>query len=74
MLAAILMGLLLWLTAHFALSWMAGAHGLAQAATLGVLIAGGIAVYGLFLALLGVVSPADIAAAIQQNGPRDLRR
>ena len=50
------MGGLLWLAAAFALPMAATAHGLAQAALLGVLIAGGIAIYGLLLALFGVTS------------------
>ena len=74
MLAAILMGGLLWLTAHFVLPWAANAHGLVQAAILGILIAGGMAVYGLFLALFGVVSWPDAVGAIKRTPPRGLRR
>ncbi|QWG13204.1 murein biosynthesis integral membrane protein MurJ [Bradyrhizobium sediminis] len=54
--AAFAMGGLLWLTATQALPLAANAHGLAQAALLGGLIAGGIAIYGLLLALFGVTS------------------
>jgi putative peptidoglycan lipid II flippase len=73
-LAALAMGGLLWLKAHFVLSWVADAHGVAQAALLGILIAGGIVVYGLLLALFGVVNWADAIAAIRQMPPRDLRQ
>ena len=45
--AAILMGGLLWLTAAFVLPLAADAHRLVQAAFLGIVIAGGIAIYGL---------------------------
>jgi putative peptidoglycan lipid II flippase len=59
-LAALAMGGLIW----FAVPFMArpGAHGFAQAATLGMLILGGIATYGLLLALFGVISRANAAA------------
>src|ERR1700760_703188 len=48
-LAALAMGGLLWLTAHFALPPGETIHGLAQALALLALIAGGIAIYGLLL-------------------------
>jgi putative peptidoglycan lipid II flippase len=54
-LAALLMGGLLWLTAAFVLPWTADVDRLAQAAVLGILIAGGLLVYALLLALLGVI-------------------
>jgi putative peptidoglycan lipid II flippase len=73
-LAALAMGGLLWLKAHFVLSWATDAHGVAQAALLGILMAGGIVVYGLLLALFGVVNWADAIAAIRQMPPRDLRQ
>jgi putative peptidoglycan lipid II flippase len=70
--AALAMGALLWLKA--ALMWpLAGAHGLAQAAILGVLIIAGVAIYGLLLNLFGVVSRADAASALRHSPPRDLR-
>jgi putative peptidoglycan lipid II flippase len=72
--AAILMGGALWLTAHVVLRWASDAHGLAQAVILGVLIAGGIAVYGLLLAWFGVVSWAEAVNAVSRTPPRDLRR
>jgi putative peptidoglycan lipid II flippase len=73
-LAAILMGGALWLTARVVLPWMAGAHGLVQAVILGIFIAGGIAIYGLLLGWFGVVSRADAVRALRQLSPRDLRR
>jgi putative peptidoglycan lipid II flippase len=69
--AALAMGGLLWLKAALVL---AGAHGLAQAAMLGVLIIAGVAIYGLLLALLGVIRWADAIAALRHSAPRDLRR
>ncbi|WP_291864061.1 murein biosynthesis integral membrane protein MurJ [Bradyrhizobium sp.] len=71
--AAVAMGGLLWLKATFALPLAADAHGLAQAALLGVLIAGGMAVYGLLLALFGVLNRAEAMRALRQTAPRDLR-
>ena len=72
--SAILMGGLLWLTARVVLPWATEAHGLVQIAILGLLIAGGIAIYALLLALFGAVNWADAIAALQRNPPRDLRR
>jgi putative peptidoglycan lipid II flippase len=71
--AAILMGGLLWLMALFVLPSAADTHGLAQAAILGLLIAGGIAIYGLLLALFGVVDWSDAVRAARQTGVSDLR-
>jgi putative peptidoglycan lipid II flippase len=71
--AALAMGGVLWLKA--ALLWpLAGAHGLAQAAMLGVLIIAAVAIYGLLLALLGIVTWADAIGAVRHSPPRDLRR
>jgi putative peptidoglycan lipid II flippase len=72
-LAAILMGGALWLTAHFVLPWATDAHRLAQAAVLGLVIAGAIAIYGLLLTLFGVVSWTEAMRALRQPPPRDLR-
>jgi len=69
-LAALAMGGLLWLMA--ALVWPLEG-GLAQAAILGVLIIAGVAIYGLLLALFGVVTWADAAGALRRSPPRDLR-
>jgi putative peptidoglycan lipid II flippase len=71
--AAILMGGLLWLMALFVLPSAADTHGLAQAAILGLLIAGGIAIYGLLLALFGVIDWSDAVRAARQTGVSDLR-
>jgi putative peptidoglycan lipid II flippase len=71
--AAILMGGLLWLTAHFVLPWATDAHRIAQAAILGIIIAGGIAIYGLLLTLFGVVNWTEAVGAIRRPPPRDLR-
>ena len=71
--AALVMGGLLWLTVAFALPMTATAHGLLQAALLAVLIAGGIAVYGLLLALFGVTSWAEAIRAIRQTRASGLR-
>ena len=62
-LAAGLMGGLLWLKAHYVWPLAGDAHGLVQVAILAVLIAAGVAVYAGLLALLGVVRPSDAAAA-----------
>jgi putative peptidoglycan lipid II flippase len=72
--AASLMGATLWLTAHVVLPSTANAHSLVQVAILGILIAGGIATYGLLLALFGVVGWAEAASAMRRTPPRDLRR
>jgi putative peptidoglycan lipid II flippase len=71
--AALGMGGLLWLTASLVLPSAADSHGLAQAALLIVLISGGIAVYGLFLGVLGVTDWASAVGALSQKAPRDLR-
>ena len=71
--AALAMGALLWLKARFLWPWAADAHGLAQAAVLGLLIAGALLIYAALLAILGVVTPADIRRALQQSRTGDLR-
>jgi putative peptidoglycan lipid II flippase len=71
--AAFVMGGLLWLTAAFALPTAATSHGLVQAVLLGVLIAGGMAVYGLLLALFGVTNWAETVTAIRQAKASGLR-
>ena len=67
--AALAMGALLWLAARLVLPLGTGAHGVAQAAILAVLIIGGIAVYGLFLRLFGVTGWREAVNAIRQNRP-----
>jgi putative peptidoglycan lipid II flippase len=69
--SALAMGGALWLTARFVLA--TNAHGLAQAALLGLLIAGGIALYGLLLELFGVVGWRQALRLAGQNPARDLR-
>jgi putative peptidoglycan lipid II flippase len=71
--AALAMGGLLWLSAAFVLPLAANAHGLAQAALLAVLITGGMAVYGLLLALSGVTGWNEAVSAFRQSRARDLR-
>jgi putative peptidoglycan lipid II flippase len=69
--AALAMGGLLWLTTGFLP--IAHLHGLAQAIALVVLIAGGIALYGLILRLFGVAGWREAVNAIKQNPARGLR-
>jgi putative peptidoglycan lipid II flippase len=71
--AALAMGGLLWPGAALVLPLAADTHGLAQAALLAVLIAGGIAVYGLLLALFGVTGWNEAVSAFRQSPARDLR-
>src|SRR3954466_3286916 len=71
--AALAMGGGLWFAAAFVWPQAASAPGLAQAAILGILIAGSVAVYGLLLARLGVVNRADAVKALRRSPPRDLR-
>jgi putative peptidoglycan lipid II flippase len=71
--AAILMGGLLWLTAHFVLPSAGDAHRLVQAVILGIIIAGGIAIYGGLLTLFGVVNWTEAVGAIRRPPPGDLR-
>jgi putative peptidoglycan lipid II flippase len=73
MVAALAMGGLLWLMARFVLPLAATAHGLAQAAVLLMLISGGIAIYGLLLALFGVIRRDEAVNAISQTTASDLR-
>lgn len=63
-LAALSMAGLIWLAAAFLLQPVV--HGLAETATLGVLIAGGIVTYGLLLGMFGVTSRADAAALFRR--------
>jgi putative peptidoglycan lipid II flippase len=72
--AALAMGGGLWLVATFVLPLAASAHGVARAAILGVLIIAGVAIYGLLLALFGVINWANAIGAVRHSPPRDLRR
>jgi putative peptidoglycan lipid II flippase len=71
--AALAMGGLLWLMARWVLPQTADAHGIAQAVLLMVLISGAIAIYGLLLALFGVIRWRDAVNAISQTTRPDLR-
>ena len=71
--AALAMGGLLWLAARFLPALGTDAHGLAQAALLILTISGAIAVYGLLLALSGVVRWDEAVNAFRQKRPADLR-
>jgi len=70
---ALAMGGLLWLMATFVVPLTATAHGVAQAVVLLMLISGGIAIYGLLLALFGVTRWGDAVSAISQTTASDLR-
>ncbi|MET0969789.1 MAG: murein biosynthesis integral membrane protein MurJ [Tardiphaga sp.] len=72
-LAALVMGAGLWLATQTAAPLAGGAHGAVRAAILGGLIAAGLALYGLFLMLLGVVNRGEIARATGQFRSRGLR-
>jgi putative peptidoglycan lipid II flippase len=72
--AALAMGGLLWLAVGFLPAPGDDAHGLAQAALLFLAIAGGIAIYGLLLALFGAIRWNDTVNALRQTRPRDLPR
>jgi putative peptidoglycan lipid II flippase len=63
----------LWLAARFLLPPATGAHGLAQAVVLAILIAGGMAIYGLFLRLFGITGWRDAVNALRQKAHADLR-
>ncbi|MTV17395.1 MULTISPECIES: murein biosynthesis integral membrane protein MurJ [Bradyrhizobium] len=65
--AALAMGALLWLAKGTLPS--AGSHGFVQAASLLVLIAAGIAGYGLFLQLFGVTGWREAVNAVRQRRP-----
>jgi putative peptidoglycan lipid II flippase len=71
--AALAMGGLLWPSAALVLPLATGAHGIARAVLLGVLISCGIAVYGLLLALFGVIGWNEAVSAFRQSRARDLR-
>jgi putative peptidoglycan lipid II flippase len=51
----------------------AAPHSIAQAVVLGLLISGGMAVYGLLLALFGVITWADAVSAVRQTTAPGLR-
>jgi putative peptidoglycan lipid II flippase len=71
--AALLMGGVLGFMAARLLPEGTGSHGLAQAALVLGVVAAGIAVYGLLLALFGVTNWTEAVNAIRQTGASDLR-
>jgi len=71
--AALAMGGLLWLAAALVLPPAADAHGLAQAALLAALIAGGMAIYGLLLGWFGVVKWNAAVDAVRETSANSLR-
>jgi putative peptidoglycan lipid II flippase len=71
--AALAMGGLLWLTERLAPAPGANGHGIAQAVLLALKISGGMAVYGLLLALFGVTGWRQTVDAIRRTRSRDLR-
>jgi putative peptidoglycan lipid II flippase len=71
--AALVMGGLLWLSAKSVLPLAANTHGIAQAFVLLLLIAGGMAIYGLLLRLSGAINWTEAVNAVRQTKARDLR-
>jgi putative peptidoglycan lipid II flippase len=71
--SALAMGGLLWLSAHFAQPSDANASGLAQIFALILLISGATAIYGVLLALSGVVSWNEGINAFRATAASDLR-
>jgi len=65
--AAVVMGGCLWLAAPFVLGLGESAHRLVQAILVVTLTSGGIAIYGLLLALLGVIRWGEAVNAIRQT-------
>jgi putative peptidoglycan lipid II flippase len=72
-LAALAMGAVLWLAGSLVLAPGIHLHGLAQALAMALLIAGGIALYGVFLGLFGVTSPREVVNAFRQTADSGLR-
>jgi putative peptidoglycan lipid II flippase len=71
--AALAMGGSLWAATRWVLASNTDLHGLALAAALLVLIAGGMALYGLLLTLFGVTGWRAALDAIRRTAPGDLR-
>ena len=71
--AALAMGGLLWLAAPFVLAHGGDAHGMAQAVLVAMLISGGMAIYGLCLALFGVIRWGEAVNAFRQTAGPGLR-
>jgi putative peptidoglycan lipid II flippase len=70
--AALLMGAMLWLGTRLLPGLATSTHSLLQAAALPMLIAGGLASYGLFLRLFGVTGWREALAAIRRPARSDL--
>jgi putative peptidoglycan lipid II flippase len=66
--AALAMGALLWLSAPLVLASTANASAPLHLALVAALIAAGMAIYGLFLALFGVIRWVDAVNALRQTG------
>ncbi len=66
--AALVMGGLLWLSAPFVQAWGGNESGPLHLFLTAALIAGGTAIYGLFLTLLGVIRWVDAIHALRQTG------
>jgi putative peptidoglycan lipid II flippase len=71
--AALAMGGLLWLMARLVPALAVGAQGVVPAVLLVLLISGGMAIYGLLLALSGVIRWDQAVNAIRQTTSPDLR-
>jgi putative peptidoglycan lipid II flippase len=71
--AALAMGGSLWMTASFAPGLDANAHGLTQAVVLTLMIAGAVTVYGLLLAVSGVIRWNASVNAFKRTAASDLR-
>jgi putative peptidoglycan lipid II flippase len=71
--AALAMGGLLWLMVGFVPALTAHGHGIAHVILPPMLIAGGIAIYALLLALFGVIKWDEAVSALRQTAVSDLR-
>jgi putative peptidoglycan lipid II flippase len=71
--AALAMGALLWLSAPIVLASSTNLHGVTQYLLVALLISGGLAVYGVFLALFAVVRRDELVNAIRQATGSGLR-
>ena len=71
--ATMAMGGLLWLMARWVPAFTANTHGVVQAAVLAALISGAMALYGLLLALFGVIGWQDAVNAVRQTTASGLR-
>ena len=65
-LAALVMGALLWLKTHYVWPLVSDAHTLTQALVLGILMAGGLAIYGGLLVLTGVLDLKAIGSRLRR--------